>query len=293
LELLDELGLDAAMIFPTLASLLEVRMLDDPELTMAVVHSLNEWIYDEWKYDYEGRIFATPVVNPAIVEDGIRELDLLLERGAKTVLLRPGPVAGFRGTRSPFLPEFDPFWARVQESGVLVCLHSSDSGYQRYANDWIGIQGEYLAFKPSPFSQAATEGRAISDTFYSAICDGMLSRFPRVKLASVENGGSWVEPALRTLDHVYAKMPQEFAEHPRDVFYRNVWVNPFWEDSLEHLIETIGPEHVLFGSDYPHPEGLADPVSWADELGNKHSEDEVRMMMGGNMYQLLGLTPPR
>jgi predicted TIM-barrel fold metal-dependent hydrolase len=293
LETLDELGLDAALMFPTLASLLEVRMLDDPELTLAVIHAFNEWIYDEWKYDYEGRIFATPIVNPAIVDEGIKELELLLSRGAKVVLLRPAPVAGFRGTRSPFLTEFDPFWARVQEAGVLVCLHSSDSGYQRYANDWIGTQGEYLAFKPSPFSVAAMEGRDISDAFFSAICDGMLSRFPNVKLASVENGGSWVEPALRTLDHVYGKMPQEFAEHPRDVFYRNVWVNPFWEDSLEHLIETIGPEHVLFGSDYPHPEGLADPVSWADELSNKHTEDEVRMMMGGNTYKLLGVAPPR
>jgi predicted TIM-barrel fold metal-dependent hydrolase len=280
-------------MFPTLASLLEARMIDDPALTMAVLHAFNEWLYDEWKYDYHSRVFATPIVNPAILDEGIKELELLLERGAKAVLLRPAPVAGFRSPRSPFLPEFDPFWARVQESGVLVCLHSSDSGYQEYANDWIGIKGEYLAFKPSTFGMAASEGRAISDAFYSAICDGMLTRFPGVRLASVENGGSWVEPALKTLDHVYAKMPQEFAEHPRDVFLRNVWVNPFWEDSLEHLIEVVGPEHVIFGSDYPHPEGLADPISWSDELSNKHSQDEVRQMMGGNMYKLLGVTPPR
>ena len=177
-ELLDELGLDAALMFPTLASLLEVRLTDDPDLTCTVIHAFNEWLHDEWTFDYHGRIFATPVVNPAIPERGVAELEWLLDRGAKVVLLRPAPVAGHRGTRSPFLPEFDPFWARVAESGVLVALHASDSGYQRYVNDWEGTSREMLAFKPNPFYDAVTPGRAINDTITSAICHGMLSRFP-------------------------------------------------------------------------------------------------------------------
>ena len=52
-------------------------------------------------------------------------------------------------------------------------------------------------------------------------------------------------------------MPQEFAEHPVDVFRRNVYVNPFWEDDVAEVIALCGLDHVLFGSDYPHPEGLA------------------------------------
>src|ERR1700691_1925800 len=136
LDMLDELGLDAALVFPTLASLLEVRLTDDPELTCTVIHAFNEWLHDEWKFDYKGRIFATPIVNPCIPERGIAELKWLLERGAKTVLLRPAPGAGFRGTRSPFLPEFDSFWAAVQDAGIPVALHASDSGYQSYVNDW-------------------------------------------------------------------------------------------------------------------------------------------------------------
>ena len=292
LELLDELGIDASLMFPTLASLLEVRMMDDPELTEDVIHSLNQWMHDEWTFDYKGRIFATPVVNPAVLDKGVAELQWVLDRGARVVLLRPAPVAGHKGPKSPFLPEFDPFWARVQESGVLVALHGSDSGYQRYANDWNGQTGEFLAFKPTPFSAAATEGRAISDTIYSAICHGMLSRFPGVKLASVENGGGWTLPVLKTLDHVYRKMPQEFAEHPRDVFLRNIWVNPFWEDSVTELIDEIGADHVLFGSDYPHPEGMSDPVSWSAQIEGKVSDEDVRKIMGGNMFGLMGLRVP-
>jgi predicted TIM-barrel fold metal-dependent hydrolase len=290
LHMLDDLGLDAALMIPTLASLLEVRLTDDPDLTCTVIHAFNEWLHDEWKFNYQGRIFATPIVNPCIPERGIAELEWLLDKGARVVLLRPAPAAGYRGTRSPFLEEFDAFWARVAESGVLVILHASDSGYQRYVNDWEGAGREMQAFKPKPFNDAVTPGRAINDTITSAIAHGMLSRFPAVKLASIENGGNWVIPCLKALEKTYSKMPQAFAEHPRDVFLRNVWVNPFWEDSIEDLVNFMTPEHVLFGSDYPHPEGMAEPLSWAKEIGALFPAADVQKMMGANMYQLLDLT---
>ena len=106
----------------------------------------------------------------------------------------------------------------------------------------------------------------------SAICHGMLSRFPTVRLMSVENGGSWALPCLKALEKTYGKMPYAFLEHPRDVFLRNIYINPFWEDSLEALIDVMTPEHILFGSDYPHPEGLAEPFAWADEVSGLYSD---------------------
>jgi len=292
LALLDELGLDAALMFPTLASLLEVCLSDDPDLTCTVIHAFNEWLHDEWTFNYADRIFATPIVNPCIVDRGLAEFEWLLDRGAKVVLLRPGPVAGTRGTRSPFLPEFDPFWARVAESGVLVALHASDSGYQRYANDWEGGSRTSVTFKARPFHESVTTGRAINDAITSAVCHGMLSRFPTVKLASVENGGSWATGCLKAMESTYKKMPQEFAEHPRDVFLRNIWINPFWEDYLENLVDLMTPDHILFGSDYPHPEGMAEPLHWATTIGRRHPVEEVHKMMGGNLYGLLGIPSP-
>lgn len=62
--------------------------------------------------------------------------------------------------------------------------------------------------------------------------------------------------------------------------------DPFWARVGD------SPEHILFGSDYPHPEGMADPLPWAEEIGDLFPSDDVRKMMGGNMYALLGLTPP-
>ena len=79
---------------------------------------------------------------------------------------------------------------------------------------------------------------------------------------------------------------------PREVFLRNLFINPFWEDSIEDLVNLMSPEHILFGSDYPHPEGMADPLHWAKEMGDLFPAADVRKMMGGNMFDLLGLTPP-
>jgi predicted TIM-barrel fold metal-dependent hydrolase len=286
LELLDEQGVHATLMFPTLASLVEERLLDDPTLTQVAIRAFNEWLHDEWRYDFEGRIFATPIVNPCILDEGIAELERLIERGARTVLLRPAPVSGLRGTRSPFLPEFDPFWARIQEAGLVVALHASDSGYQRYLNTWEGVDGEYVAFRPQTFAAVADDGRAIQDALASAICHGMLTRFPGVRLLSVENGGSWAGHLVRNLDHAYGKMPNEFPEHPRDVFQRNVWVNPFWEDSVVGLVGVIGAERVCFGSDYPHPEGLADPLAWRQEVQDLPAAD-VERIMSTNLKELL------
>ncbi|UGQ12510.1 amidohydrolase [Yinghuangia sp. ASG 101] len=291
LALLDEQGIAKTLMFPTLASLIEERLRDDPYLTQVAIRAFNEWLYDEWKYDYEGRIFATPIVNPCVLDEGIAELDRVVERGARAVLMRPGPVGGLRGLRSPFLPDFDPFWARVRESGIVVALHASDSGFQEYVNTWEGSEGsEYVAFRPKTFPEVIDGGRVIHDTFASAVCHGMLTRFPEVKLLSVENGGSWVGPLLHDLDRAYKKMPQEFPEHPRDIFTRNVWVNPFWEDSTLGLVDLVGVDRVCFGSDYPHPEGLADPLSWREELGGL-PEASTKKIMSDNLFDLMGLSP--
>src|SRR6201990_802814 len=62
LEVMDELGVDYALMFPTLASLVEERMKDDPEMTHDVIHALNQWMYETWTFNYQERIFATPVI---------------------------------------------------------------------------------------------------------------------------------------------------------------------------------------------------------------------------------------
>ena len=69
---------------------------------------------------------------------------------------------------------------------------------------------------------------------------------------------------------------------------RNIYVSPFWEDDLPALAKMIGEEHVLFGSDYPHPEGLAHPPSYINELKGA-ADSTVRNIMGGNLARLMNV----
>jgi predicted TIM-barrel fold metal-dependent hydrolase len=288
LELLDELGIERALMFPTLASLVEERLRDDPDATHAVIHALNEWMAEHWTYNYEGRIFPTPVITLPIVERAIEELEWVVERGARVVLIRPAPVPGLRGPRSFALPEFDPFWQRVVDLDVLVTLHASDSGYTRYTNEWEGARGEFLAFVPTSFSSVAMGYRAIEDAVTSLVCHGALTRFPDLRIALVENGSGWVPSLMHRLESVYNKMPQGFPEEPLTAFKRNLYIHPFHEEDPVGLVKLLGADHVIFGSDYPHPEGMSDPISFVDELDGLPDED-IRKVMGGNMVRLLRL----
>ncbi|ABW13421.1 amidohydrolase 2 [Parafrankia sp. EAN1pec] len=291
IQLMDELGVDRALMFPTLASLLEERMRDDPDLTHAVVHSLNEWIHEVWSFNYENRIFTTPVITLPIVEKAIAELEWAAERGARAVLIRPAPVPGLRGSRSFALPEFDPFWQAVVDADILVAMHSSDSGYSRYQSDWTGPQ-EMLPFRPDPFRMVTMGHRPAEDSMTAFVCGGVFARFPKLRVASIEAGGDWVVPLLEHLADAYTKMPHGFDEDPVEAFRRNIYISPFHEDNIEKLVEAIGVDHVLFGSDYPHPEGLAEPCSYVDHLPAGMPEEDVRKIMGENLARLTGIAVP-
>jgi predicted TIM-barrel fold metal-dependent hydrolase len=286
---MDELGIDRALMWPTLASLLEERLRDDPDATGVVIHALNEWMHEHWSFGYEGRIFPTPVINMAVLDRAIEELEWVLERGARVVLIRPAPAWGYAGPRSPALPEFDPFWARVAEADILVGMHASDSGYQRYVNEWEGVRtGEMLPFKGrSAFETIVGHmSRPIVDTVSSLIGHGLCTRFPTLKFAPVENGSGWVRGLLEDLADAYKFAPRDFDEDPVEVFKRNIFIHPFHEEDPRGLIELLGADNVLFGSDFPHPEGMADPITFVDELEGLDG-GVIRKVMGGNLARLM------
>ena len=287
LELMDEQGIERSLMFPTLASLLEERLRDDLKATHAVIHAFNEWMHETWQFNYQDRIFSTPVITLPIVEKAIEELDWVVERGAKVVLIRPAPVPGYGQSRSMALKEFDPFWERVVEHDILVGLHSSDSGYDRYTNDWLGDGGEFLPFQPQPF-RSFSMWRPIEDTVASLVCHGALSRFPTLKVAVIENGASWVEPLLKKMADLWKKQPHGFTENPTDVVKRQIHVSPFWEEDLGAMADLLGHDRVLFGSDYPHPEGLANPRDYINEISHLPQELQAKIM-GGNLSRLMNI----
>jgi predicted TIM-barrel fold metal-dependent hydrolase len=86
-------------------------------------------------------------------------------------------------------------------------------------------------------------------------------------------------------------MPNEFGENPVGSFIRNTYVHPFQEDDVLGIVELIGVDHVLFGSDFPHPEGIGDPLTFIDKLEGLPARD-VAAIMGGNLAHLIGLDAP-
>jgi predicted TIM-barrel fold metal-dependent hydrolase len=287
LERMDELGIDRSLMFPTLASLVEERFRHDPDAIHAVIHAVNEWIFETWQFNYKDRIYTTPIITLPIVERAIEELEWVLERGARVVLIRPAPVPGLRGPRSFGLPEFDPLWERIQAERLLVTMHASDSGYARHVGEWDGAS-EFKPFAPSPFRSYWTVAhQPMADALAALVCHGTFSRFPDLRIASVENGSQWVDPLLGHLAEVHKRMPQNFAEDPIDAIRRCFYISPFWEDDLRALSELLPIDHILYGSDYPHPEGLRDPLSYVDHLTGMADED-VRKIMGATLARLIG-----
>ncbi len=232
------------------------------------------------------------MVTLPIVEGALSELEWVLARGARAILIRPAPVNGLRGMRSIAAPEFDPLWARIQEAGVLVCMHASFPPLTPYYEQWEPGRSD-SAFEPTPLKLLLLQHREMEDALAAMICQGLFNRFPRLRVLSVENGADWVPHLLQQLEMAQRRMPQEFAEPPVEAFRRNVYVNPFWENDVAELVELIGAEHVLFGSDYPHPEGMAEPLEYLDHLDAMPGLDArtKRRIMSENGHALLGLSP--
>ena len=103
----------------------------------------------------------------------------------------------------------------------------------------------------------------------------------------MENGSNWVRPLLGDMEYAYQHSPNVFDENPVEVFKRNIYVHPFHEEDPKGLIELLGADRVLFGSDYPHPEGMSDPITFVDDLQGLPEED-IRKVMGGNLNRLMG-----
>lgn len=198
------------------------------------------------------------MINCAEVDGARRELAYLVENGAKVALIKPAPVKGLHGWRSPALPEFDPFWHDVEVAGLPIALHASQPPLDEYVNKWEPPNTQsFMAM--SAFRWLALGHREISDMLGSLICHGTLTRFPKLRIASVENGSSWIRPLFHDLEDLTKKMPQNFPEDPLEVFRRNVWVSPFWEGSVADVVDMVGWDKVMFGSDYPHPEAFPNP----------------------------------
>lgn len=289
LAVMDEQGVEQVWLFPTLGVLYEELLKEDPEAVAIVFRAFNQWVDEDWGFAYRDRIFAAPYISLADVNAAVRELDRALERGARVVCMRPAAPTTVFGQLPPADPWFDPFWSRVNETGITVVVHAGDSGYssQGYARD--GFSASFGGSGRPSIKMLAIE-RAIYDFLASLLFDRLFTRFPNVRIASVENGSEFLPDLFRKLQSVSRKIPGFFPDDPVETFRRNVWINPFWEDDPYETVELMGADRVIFGSDWPHIEGMPEPLDYVRELKD-FDDDTRRLIMRDNTRELNQLRP--
>ena len=222
----------------------------------------------------------------------VEELDSVLARGARIVGLRPGPAYG----RSPADPYFDPFWARLEEAGCSVAFHIAESGYNEMMSSWWGEESSPSSHRQSAFQWSCFYGdRPISDTIAALVFHNLFGRFPGLKVVSVENGSLFIPYLMKLMDKMGGMgrngpwIGGRIKEKPSAILRRHVFVSPYHEEDIPGLAQVVGASQVVFGSDYPHPEGLAEPLDFVDGIASL-SEQEIRMIMRDNGLGLVGRT---
>lgn len=274
---MDEQNLQAVWMLPTLGMAYEEGMQFDPPAAGQAFKAFNRWLLEDWGYNYQDRIFSSPYLAFGDIDMALAEVEHGLANDARIFVVRAQASYTDGGWRSPGDPVFDPIWARVQEAGATVVVHVGEvggSGLDKY----VEYRGNIIGDIASPLQIAVGHERAIANYLAALTCDKLFERFPDLHIASVENGAEFLPLLISGLNRAGFQRPGYFASDPVEQFRQHVWVSPFWEDNLVDVVGHLGAEQVLFGSDYPHPEGLAEPRQFeklATELNDPAGERKV------------------
>jgi predicted TIM-barrel fold metal-dependent hydrolase len=283
LRLLDDWGVDASIVFPTIGILWDKE--DDPELAIAYARAYNRWQWDFAEPD-PSRIVPIAHIPLYDVDLALAELRRCLALGFKGMFLAPEPVGGKR----PSHPDFDPIWHEMQAAGLPVCLHVIVRFNRRVAGfaQWFDAgKGEFNA----------TFGFGLGGTFQlipavsALVCDGLFDRFPELKLLVVEAGAGWAGYVMDRLDEKYARFGSTSMKRaPSEYFRRNVWVvfDP-GERSIDSQCDLLGEDRLLWGSDYPHIDSHIDAPDEIRASVAGLSERRRRLVLGENARALFQL----
>jgi predicted TIM-barrel fold metal-dependent hydrolase len=266
----------------------ESEFLDDPSANGANVRAYNRWVQDDWGFDYKGRILTPATVPLANIEVMVAELERTLNDGARTVLLPAGPLNG----RSPADPYYDPFWARIHESEARVVVHLGYTQYQRRGAEFGYDPDTHYFDGFDAFQWFSYWGdRPIMETVAAMIFHNLFTRFPRLRVGIIEHGAVWAPYAIRKMDHGFMMGREakygKLEERPSDVFRKHFLVAPYPEENVQRVISAVGIDPIVFGSDFPHGEGLAFPAEYADTQLAGMSDADVKRIMRDNLAAYL------
>jgi predicted TIM-barrel fold metal-dependent hydrolase len=276
-----------AVVFPgALALAAENYVNGDVEALYANIQSYNRWYNEAWGFNHQDRIYATALMSLRDRDKAVENVEDIIEKGAKVVLLPTGPAYG----RSPGDPYFDPIWSRLNEAGVVLALHIMPNWYFEAMGPAWGQDTDPASWHMSAWQWMNSYGeRPIVDTISALIFDNLFGRFPNLNVLVAEHGASWVPHTLTQMDKSRGLgrngpwIGGQLTERPSKIFKRHVRVAPYPEDDIPGLIAALdGDDSVyVFGSDYPHAEGVETPDQFEANIMSL-PDDQRRRIMRGN-----------
>ena len=272
----DRDGVSGEVVFPTLA-LQACFMAPDALLQMALAQAYNSWVAEVFA-GHPDRFAPAAVIPMLDVEAACAEATRVVKLGLRTLFL-PARMA----TGADNAPAYDRFWAFAEETGLPLTFHAGTGHEPRIERGAGGAVINYLLG-----SQA--DGAHVVCYFAAS---GILDRFPRLHVVTVETGSAWLAWVMTQMDEIYEKhhmwAQPKLSLKPSELCRRQVHVT-FQNDPVGvHNRSFTGVDALLWGSDYPHPEGTW-PRSreYVAEQLRGVPESEQRAMAGGTAARLFG-----
>jgi predicted TIM-barrel fold metal-dependent hydrolase len=281
--LLDAWKVDVGVLFPTIGIL--PFPTDDAPLASAYCRAYNRW-QREFHEGARGRVAPIAAVNWRDVETAAAELEHCLRAGFRGLFVPPEVIDG----RRPGEPHFDPIWRLCEEAGVPACLHV----VVRFGAS-PGAFGAWHETRPGTvfaFGMGAT-GQLIP-AMAALVTDGLFERFPRLKVVSVEAGCGYAAYLMDRLDEKFdilrPLLPQPLPLRPSDYIRRNCWfVAEPEERSIGAMLDLVGEDKILWGSDYPHIDSTLEAPTLIRRSLSGLTPERQAAVLGGNAAKVFGL----
>jgi len=278
--MLDDWRVDRGVLFPTIGLL--PFPTDDQPLASAYCRAYNRWqrAFFESAPD---RVVPIALINWRDVDKAARELAACLKAGFRGLFVPPEIIDG----RRPSDPHFDPIWRLCEEAGAPGCIHV----IVRFTGG--GAFSSWHGTKPGTvFNFALGATGQLIPALSAMVTDLLFERFPALKVVSVEAGCGWAAYLMDRLDEKHdafralAPMPMK----PSDYIRRNCWfVAEPEERSIGAMLDLVGEDRILWGSDYPHVDStLAAPKLIRNSIAGL-SADRQAAVMGETARKVFGL----
>ena len=286
LRSLDTFGLNAAVLFPNYGLLWEQRLASDRDAQRANARAYNRFVADVCA-DGEGRLFGVAHVLLHDPAWAVEEITRVRARGVRLAMIAPAPVDG----KPLSHPDFDRVWAAFSDQGVAPVFHVSDFESPLHPAWRTGEHEEGEQLFDSIFLYLAP-----AVALANLILTGTLERFPDLRIGVVELTASWVPHFLLHIDGAsdfytlrHGEPFHKLSDRPSNYFLRQVRVAALPYEMPNRLVPKVGDDTYMLGSDWPHAEGVADPMAQAQRAVAGLAEPARTNMLGANAAWLLGL----